>query len=106
MRKRRNVLVLAVLAAVSLTMSTFAIIPFNQEFAGILKPGLEIRTGDACWVPFELSLKCNLILKNARRSINILDFHHNILILKLPAVQFLLILTLLTQVECLNGLPF
>ncbi|MGB7633729.1 MAG: hypothetical protein WBL68_08385 [Nitrososphaeraceae archaeon] len=36
MCKRRNVLVLAVLAAVSLTMSTFAIIPSNQEFAGTL----------------------------------------------------------------------
>jgi hypothetical protein len=73
MRKRRNVLVFAVLAAVSLTMSTFAIIPFNQEFAGILIPSLEIRTGDACWVPFELSLKCNFIHMSFRRSIKIFE---------------------------------
>ena len=48
------VLVFAVLAAVSLTMSTFAIISSNREFAVTLEPSLEIRTADACWVPFEL----------------------------------------------------
>jgi hypothetical protein len=73
MRKRRNVPVFAVLVAVSLTLSTFAIISSNQEFAGILKPSLEIRTGDACWVPFELSLKYNLIHKSSRRSIKIFE---------------------------------